>query len=214
LIDFGNGVHKVIIGMTGTGKTYTATNELRKVSQGVLFFNTMNVPMKGFTKCTGANDLPDIMDMLEQGEKINFMANNSLVNARKQLIAIINGLYSRVWSDFIFVIDEVHLYTKEAREAVLRAITTGRNQGVEMVGISQRLALVDNTIFTQSPYKVLFLLENETEYCERYGIPYTEIESKIKAKDPGGMVGKKYQPPHAYCTYFMGRVEGAYKYGG
>lgn len=214
MIHFGDGSHKIIVGMTGTGKTYTSTNLLRKVSQGVIFWNTMHVSLKGFTRASGSSDMDTIMEMVEKGEKIDFRPSTEIDKARKQLAWVINALYARKWEEFIFVIDEIHLYTKDAKEAVLRAITTGRNQGVEMVGLSQRLALVDNTIFTQSPYKVLFLLENETKYCEGYGIPYTDIEAKIKKKDAGGMrLGGKYQPSHAYCTYFMGRVEGAYKYG-
>lgn len=214
MIDFGNGQHKVIIGMTGTGKTYTTKNMLKAVKQGVFFFNTMHVKLPGFTRATGAANLNDIMDMIEEGGKVNFLPSTDLASATKQLIAIINGLYSRVWGDFIFVIDEVHLYKKDGLNAILRAITTARNQGVEVVSMTQRLALLDNTIMSQSPYKVIFFLENETKYCEGYGIPYTAIEEKIKAKDSGGINPKtgKYEPPHAYCTYFMGRVEGAFKY--
>lgn len=216
MIDFGNGQHKVIIGMTGTGKTFTGTNTLKAVKQGVFFFNTMHVSMpRGFVKATGRADLEDIMDQIEEGGKINFLPSTDLEAAKKQLIAIINGLYTRRWKEFIFVIDEVHLYTKDALKAILRAITTGRNQGVEMVSMTQRLALLDNTIMSQSPYKVIFFLENETKYCEGYGIPYSRIEKMILEKDKGGVNPntKRYEPPHAYCTYFMGRVEGAYKYG-
>jgi hypothetical protein len=216
MIDFGNGQHKVIIGMTGTGKTYTAFNTLKPVRQGVFFFNTMHVPtLRGYTRAKGNADLDDIMDLIEGGGKVNFLPSTDLKNAGKQLIAIINGLYARRWEAFIFVIDEVHLYRQESLQAILRAITTGRNQGVEMVSVSQRLALVDNTIMSQSPEKVIFFLENETKYCENYGIPYSEIEQRIKGADPGGINPKtgKYEPSHAYCTYFMGRVEGAFIYG-
>lgn len=214
MIDFGNGQHKVIIGMTGTGKTYTTHGTLRKVSHGVLFFNTMHVSLPGFVRATGASDLSDIMDLIEGGGKVDFRPHTDLSKSSKQLIAIINGLYDRRWTDFIFAIDEVHLYRKDALSALIRAITTGRNQGVEMACLTQRLALLDNTIMTQSPYKVIFKLENETKYCEGYGIPYRLIEEMITKTDPGGVNPKtgKYEPPHAYCTYFMGDVVGAFIY--
>jgi hypothetical protein len=213
-LDIGNGQHKVVIGMTGTGKTFTTTNTLKGVKQGVFFFNTAHVPMpRPFVKATGRADMETIMEAIEGGGKINFLPDTDIKKAGRQLIAIINALYDRKWADFVFAIDEVHLYKAEARDAVIRAITTARNYGVEMVCMTQRLALLDNTIMTQSPFKVIFFLENETKYCESYGIPYTDVEGRIKAKDPGGLKNGKWEPPHAYCTYFMGRVEGAFKYG-
>jgi len=216
MIDWGNGQHKLIIGMTGTGKGHTTTNTLKSVPQGVFFFNTAHMDMpKGFVRATGKNELSDLMEDIEDGGKVNFLPARTREDAQKQLIAIINGLYSRKWKDFIFVIDEVHVLKKIAQDAIIGAITTARNYGVELACMSQRFQLVDKTIRTQSPYKVIFYLENETTFCEGEGIPYSDMLPKILEKDSGGINPKtgKYEPSHAYCTFFQNRVEGAFKYG-
>jgi Cdc6-like AAA superfamily ATPase len=221
MIDFGNGQHKLIIGMTGTGKSYTVTRELKKIKQGVLFFNVTHFAgfPSGYVRATGDSTIADVMEIIEDGGKVNFLADRNRANMQKQLIYIINSLYARKWNDFVLAIDEVHLMKREAQEAIIGAITTARNNGVEIVSMSQRFQLVDTTIRSQSPYKVIYFLEGEDKYVHEKGIPYSDelglgqgtILDRIMQLDKGSTVNGKYQPSHAYCTYFMGRIEGAFK---
>lgn len=222
MIDFGNGQHKGILGMTGTGKTYTTTRELLKQPLGVFFFNTMRVPMpRGFVRSDGKANFPDLMDLIESGKKVNFLPAARIDDKAKQIGMIIDSIGTREWSDFIFVVDEIHLYQEKAKQSLIQGITTMRNNGGEFVWLSQRMARVDNTFMTQSPYKVIFSLENEDKYMHNYGIPYSDpldsgveaIKPRLLRLDPGGKNSAgKYEPSHAYCTYFMGQIGGAYKY--
>lgn len=199
--------HTCIVGMTGTGKTYAARKALEKWHGGVLFVNTMHGDKpRGFMAADGKSNLVTVLSALDAGDKISFNPSRDANLRELQLKVIINVLESEKRKDILIAVDEIHLYRKDAEKALISVATTGRQWGLTLVSITQRLAKLNNDIMTQSPQKVIFSLENEEQYCARYGIPYPEIERRNYAKSPP----KEAEPSHGFCIYYAGQVDGAY----
>lgn len=176
--------HTVVIGITGSGKTYAIKQSLRGVrNRGVLFFNTQFEDMPNdFIKTGGRDSLSSIKQALRGGHKLNFLPSDDLEIQKEQLSAIIKALYdgSTVWN-IIFVVDEVHLFCddRQSKRQLIRLATTGRRFGIAGVFISQRPAEIHNTLMTQSRKFVIFQTNMETEYFKRYKMPYQQIEDGL-----------------------------------
>lgn len=178
--DIGN-EHATILGLTQHGKTYGTIKTLDCMKDAILFFNTNHTPLKGskskWYDAHGGHDINQIIYALKQGYKINFLPSDDLEGMEKQLAAITNGIYSmgRNFS-FRFVIDEVHLFKSEGKKALIRLATTGLGRGYKCIFISQRPAMIDNTLLTQSTKHVLFAIGlNDASYLKSNGFPSEEI---------------------------------------
>jgi hypothetical protein len=200
-IDFGKN-HTTVVGMTQSGKTTAVEKSIERVKQGVLFFNTQHIEFSdNFTICTGADDPSILVKALRKGEKINFMPNRD--TRWKQLKALINYLYKSTESslmDIYIVVDECHLADKEALKAIIEVATTGIRWGLKGIFISQRPALIDNTVMNQSMQFVFLKTTMEKKYLESYGLPYEAIDAGLKA---GGQ--------YAYMVYDFHELKGAFK---
>jgi hypothetical protein len=176
--------HSTILGLTQHGKTYGTIKTLDCMNEPILFFNTNHTPLKGFKSkwydAHGGHDINQIIYALKQGYKINFLPSDDLEGMEKQLAAITNGIYSmgRGFS-FRFVIDEVHLFRYEGKKALIRLATTGLGRGYKCIFISQRPAMIDNTLLTQSTKHILFAIGlNDASYLKTNGFPSEEIMQK------------------------------------
>lgn len=208
MIDFRRG-HTAIVGMTGTGKTYAAKKALSAWTGGVLFVNTMHGERpQGFIDANGSSDMDTVIEALSDGDKINFLPDRDGRRRERQLTAIVRELMQFKRKNIILAVDEVHLYRGDALHELIGVATTGRQWGVTLVSITQRLKNVHNDIMTQSPQKVIFSLENEGPYFERYGIPYGEIEPMLHQHDPPRR--NPPEPSHAYAVYYLGQIEGPF----
>jgi DNA helicase HerA-like ATPase len=197
LIDFTG--HCTVIGKTGSGKTYATRKSLEKVKGGVLFFNTMLGDMPGFVQAGKENTWEQIGAILAKGGKVNYMPGLDRELRNKELSHLVKKLYES-GKNVIFAVDEVHLYDRTATNSLVEIATTGRHFGIKGVFISQRPANVDNTLMTQSEQFVIFKLNMEQGYFDRYKMPGEEIMERIKA---GGQ--------YAYVTYDWESLKGAYK---
>lgn len=211
-MNFGE-LHSCVFGITGSGKTYATLASLDAQRKGVLFFNIVqeqkykeggSLPDRWIE--VNAKDNPDIdmlEDLLQRGEKINFVPSPNLEVAQLQIRGMINEFYKnrRPTRNFYFVIDECHLYKKEALSALKQIATTGRKFGLRAIFISQKGANVDNTLIQQSQKYFFFKTNLEEGYWEgSYGIPLTEINKRIVR------AGK-----YSYCSFDLEKIEGAYK---
>lgn len=200
-IDFGRG-HTTVVGMTQSGKTTAVQRSVERVKQGVLFFNTQQIEVSNvYTEATGADDEKVLIQALRQGNKINFIPNRD--TRWKQLRALIRLFYDaseRSLMDIYIVVDEIHLADKEALKACIELATTGIRWGLHGIFISQRPALVDNTIMNQSMQFVFLKTTLEKRYMEGYGLPYEAIREGL---EKGGQ--------YAYMVYDFHSLKGAFK---
>lgn len=197
LIDFTG--HCTVIGKTGSGKTYAARKSLKAQKSPVLFFNTMLVDMPGFVAASKENEWAQIKNRLEKGGKVNYKPAVDRELRNKELVFLIKKLYENHKSVFLAV-DEVHLYDKKATESMIEVATTGRHFGVSGVWISQRPANVDNTLMSQSEQFIIFKLNMEGAYMDRYKMPSETINEKIKS---GGQ--------YSYIEFDWETVKGPFK---
>lgn len=200
-IDFGEG-HTTVVGMTRSGKTYAVQKSVEKVKQGVLFFNTQHIPVSNkFVDATGENDIKTLIAALRKGEKVNFLPSRE--NRWKQLRAIIGALFhasEHSLMDIYVIVDEIHLADKEALKGCIEIATTGIRWGLKGIFISQRPALIDNTIMNQSMQFVFLKTTLEKRYLENYGLPYEAIREGL---EKGGQ--------YAYMVYDFHSLKGAFK---
>lgn len=200
LIDFSKG-HSTVIGITRSGKTYATKESLKKVKEGVLFFNTQleNMP-DNFLKANKKTRIDVIIKALNKGLKVNYEPDTEQEVREKELEILIRAMYQKGLKKKYIVVDEVHLYKKEGLKSMIQVATTGLRFGIAGIWISQRPANIDNTLMTQSNQFIIFNTNMESEYFKRYGIPADEIKSRIEKKGA-----------FSYCTYDFMQVEGAFK---
>lgn len=182
-IDFEKAHQHVVLGTTGTGKTYGATHSLEKSKRGVFFFNTVgasSVPST-FTYADGSSDLDLIDKALRKGKKINFVPNFNRDQRDKQMAAVINYFLDGSKRDYmIFAVDEVHLYRKDAKEALISFATTARNMGMKGVFLSQRPANMENQILEMCGQWVIYLTPMSSTWFSNYGMNGEQIVSRLE----------------------------------
>lgn len=193
--------HTTVLGLTRHGKTYAMKKTLANVSEGVFFFNTQleNMP-SSFVEASGANSFEQIDAYLQQGKKINYLPSTDKEKRQYELKCIIKKLYDGNKRDIRFVVDEAHLFKKDALAQVQEIATTGLRFGIKGVFISQRGALMDNTLISQSNRYIFFAMNpHDRDYFTNYGFPMDDVQNRIR--------GEKY----LFCVYDNKEVTGAYK---
>lgn len=195
--------HTVVLGMTRHGKTFATMHTFKRVKEGVLFFNVQHeeVP-KEYVRAT-KNDSFDMIDKaLKQGMKINYLPDTDLPTMQNEIAYLIQKLYDGTKRNIYLIIDECHLMKKGALEQVQRVATTGLRFGIKGVFCSQRGALIDNTLISQSTLYIAFYNNQQDQnYWRQYGFPIDELMGRIN--------GEKYY----FCTYDGKEIKGAYKIG-
>lgn len=198
LIDF-NG-HTTVLGITRSGKTYATKKSLARVNEGVLFFNTQHEDMPGFSMADWNNAWQSIDGLLKKGRKINYKPQFNEDTRNKELSYLIDKLHDGTEKKVVLAVDEVHLMDKAANKAMIKIATTGLRFGIKGVWLSQRPANIDNTLMTQSNQFVIFKLNMEGAYLDRYRMPSEEIKAKIES-------GGKYN----YTLYDWESLKGPFK---
>jgi DNA helicase HerA-like ATPase len=178
--------HTTVIGKTRSGKTYATVRLLAKEKQGVLFFNTQYEDVPGYIYADGNNTYRQIKQALKQGKKINYHPGTYLEQKQSELSYLIEYLFQagfRQDNNIFLAVDEAHLYNdKEVASQLRRVATGGIRFGLSGVWISQRPALVDNTLMTQSTNMLIFECAMEGQYFRRYNVPYDEQIQPILTK--------------------------------
>lgn len=178
--------HCTIVGLTQHGKTYATIKTLQQMKEPIFFFNTNHTPgLDGWVEAGGHNDIEQIIWALENGHKVNFLPSEDIDQAGKQLKAFVDHVYKmgRGAIKFRLVVDEVHLFwqvkSQEGKQANIRLATTALGRGIPCMWLSQRPAMVDNTLYTQSTKHIVFALGmNDKSYLKNNGFPVDEIVEK------------------------------------
>jgi hypothetical protein len=195
--------HTSVMGLTRHGKTYAVKHSLQNVKEGVFFFNTQHeeVP-KNFIEATGNNSFQQIDLALSGGSKINFLPTTDKDRRQKELGTIIRRFYDGEKRNIRLVIDEAHLFKGSALAMLQEVATTGLRFGLKGVWLSQRGALLDNTLISQSNRFIFFRCGNtDVKYWNAYGFPIDEIQTRINNE------------MYHFCSYDGKEVKGAFKIG-
>lgn len=197
--------HVVVIGRTQNGKTFATMHTLTQTKDGVFFFNAQLVSTpNGFIKVNGDYSTEQIISLLKKGKKLNYLPSTDIKKMGKELVTITNSFYDYGEINMRYVIDEVHLFQmlgeKDALNACKRVATTGIRFGYKGVFLSQRPAMVDNTLYTQAIQNVIFNLgKNDVGYMKNLGFPVEEIMNKID------------NTPYVFVTYDDKEINGPFK---
>lgn len=201
--------HSAAFGTTQTGKTYGVQMSVQAQRGGAIFYNTNRSGGFGrsWTRADINSDFDALMAAIRAGDKINYVPDRATRWAEVATITEAMLQYDRL--DCRIVFDEVHLafmdaggdkHKRAAQASMIEVATTGLSRGLKAVYITQRPALLPNTLMTQSEYKVFYRTEDEGPYLQRYGIPYEDLAARL---DAGGQ--------YAYVTRYRGVTEGAFK---
>jgi hypothetical protein len=201
--------HGTVIGLTQHGKTFATIKTLKSLDKPVLFFNTQHTPVgRGWVEATGHHSPDQIIAAIKKGHKINFLpSEKGLEYMSVQLGAITDAVFQQGRLDFYYAIDEVHLFKltkkKDGHNALIRLATTGLGRGFKCLFLSQRPAMMDNTLYTQSTKHIVFALGmNDLSYLKTNGFPAEEIREKVK--------GEKYH----FVEFDQKEVKGPYMVNG
>lgn len=198
--------HCTILGKTQYGKTFGLIQTLDKMKESILFFNTNDTSLKGsksnWIEGNGAHSLDQIIYGLKNGYKINFIPSDDMDKMEKQLKAITDEIYKQGRFSFRFAVDEVHLFKKEGKQALIRLASTGLGKGYKCMFITQRPAMCDNSLFTQSNKHIIFALGlNDYSYLKGHGFPSEKIVEMIN--------NEKYR----FCEFDQTELKGAFMIG-
>lgn len=203
VIDFTGG-HTTVIGITRSGKTYATQKSLAAQPKGVLFFNTQYEDLPGYTQANKQNDFKQLARAIQAGKKINYLPSTVQKEADVELAYLVSCCYDYRDNllNGILAVDEVHLWNnhKRALKELIRVATTGLRFGITGVWISQRPALIDNTLMSQSNQFIIFDTNMEASYFKRYGIPHEDIQARI---EQGGQ--------YSFCRFDSKTVTGPVK---
>lgn len=194
--------HVFVCGMTRSGKTYFSTKAMSELPCGVLFFNIQNaeMPKKFIMANAEYTSFEQLIKALRSGTKIDmrFPAAYNMDQILKVIGYISKKLMRAGFSEqnHIYVgYDECQVLEKDALLAVRDVATRGLAHGIRCIFISQRPALADMTLYTQSSEHYIFRLGNgERTYFKGKGIDYDVC---LKAWEENG--------DHSY-VYFDGFI--------
>ena len=199
--------HSTVLGLTRHGKTYAIIKSLDSLKEGVLFINVQRETVSSkFVRADGNNTPGQIFEQIQKGRKINYLPSDNLEQFSKEIGFLINKLYSYGDLNIRIVIDETHLLSqtknKEGLNGCIRVATTGLRRGYKAVFITQRPAMLHNTLYSQSLNHVLFALGKVDEsYLKEKGFPVAEIVEKTR--------NEKYH----FALFDQKEVKGAFKIG-
>jgi len=186
----------VIVGTTKHGKSYFAKKTLKGQRQGVFYFNTLldNADMSGWIMCDGSYSFSELYEKLGKGYKLNYQPKVNRRIAAMELEYIFGQMLKRKGIEYIFALDEVHLYYGNKNiDSYLKDVSqTGRHFGIVPVWITQRPQQLPRPCITQANEVIFFNMNFEDSWLREYGIDSEQLRQRIQ--------GRKY----FYCRWTPG----------
>lgn len=173
-----NNNHVFVCGQTRSGKTYFTSRALEEINRPVLFFNVQDeeLPNKFITINHDEVSAKQILDALKSGVKLDLRMPLSIEKTNVIIEFLTMKLMGAGYSEkkpMYLVFDECHLLDKGGRRAAIQAATRGLKRGVRCIFITQRPALCNKTLYTQSAEQYIFYVAaSEREYLKNKGINY------------------------------------------
>lgn len=162
-MDFLDDEHVSVMGRTRHGKTFGTVLSAGKSDNAVLFFNTQHERscVKDFmTFDPNKHHLHQLLWMIKQKKKINFLPSTRPNVRDKQLIKLVDFLYDLGEVPCLCIWDETHLFKQQAEQQLVRLATTGLRWNKPCVFLTQRPAMMNNNLFSQSTRKIIFQLDD------------------------------------------------------
>lgn len=184
LLKVNNG-HVFISGITRSGKTYFGSRAVEELPYPVIFFNLQDeeLPKKFITVYHDQIDGEQLLDAVRAGVKIDLrFKHNSMLAEVNNVIGYVSQLlmgggFSEKKPVYI-VYDECHLLDAFGLKKAIEVATRGLKRGCRAVFITQRPALANKTLYTQSADQYIFYLSpSEASYLKSKGIDYDKCKS-------------------------------------
>lgn len=176
---FKNNNHIFIAGITRSGKTYFAINSAAALRAPVLFLNIQDedTPAPFITVYENATNEKQLLAELKKGRKIDLRFGDVSETQISAVTAfIINSLMTAGFNEYkpiYLILDECHILKAEALGAAIQAATRGLKRGIRCIFITQRPALANKTLYTQSAEQYIFHCSSaEKEYLKSKGIDF------------------------------------------
>lgn len=191
-----NNNHVFVCGLTRSGKSYFIHKALLELKGAALYMNIQGekVP-RGYLAVRSKDiDTSGLIELLSRGYKVNLILDP--MRGYKVTAGYILGalMESGVWSEnkpIYVALDECHLLKAQSLEGAIMAATAGLKKGVRCIFISQRPAVVNKTLYTQSLEHYIFRLPvAEAGYMQNKGIDYSYCQAEWQ----------KYGE-YSYCFY-------------
>lgn len=182
------GKHTVIIGSTDSGKSTFAEHLFMKNPYKSIYYDVQEERNPKSNKAVllegGFN-----LEALKRYNRIVIYAKFNSEQRKAELTNITNILFKlgkyyprrRVWC--VLFVDEAHEIAPlhENNNPLNFVFTKGLSYGIAGVAITQRPALLNNTVLTQAKNHFIFNINfYETPYFSKFKLPFDEIEEHIK----------------------------------
>ncbi|MFV0516771.1 MAG: AAA family ATPase [Aminipila sp.] len=174
--------HIFVCGQTRSGKTYFTARALEQLHRPVLFFNVQDedLPKSFITIKYNEVTTSQLMEALRSGAKIDLRLPLDIEQTNTLISHIIMKLMGAGYSEkapIYVVIDECHLLKNNGKESAIQSATRGLKRGVRCIFITQRPALCDKTLYTQSAEQYIFYVaSSEKEYLKNKGLDYDKCK--------------------------------------
>lgn len=173
--------HIFVSGITRSGKTYFSGRALAELPYPVVFFNMQDesLPDKFLTVDAKGVTGDQLIGVLRHGVKIDLrMPFTSAANVVIGYIcSILMGAGFTDRNPVYLAFDECHLLDGYGLKKAIEIATRGLKRGCRAVFITQRPALADKTLYTQSTDQYIFYLSpSEAAYLKSKGIEYDKIK--------------------------------------
>lgn len=176
--------HIFVCGQTRSGKTYFTARALEQLNRPVLFFNIQDeeLPPKFLTVKYDEATISQLLEALRSGVKVDLRLPLDLELTNQLISYILDSLMGAGYSEenpLYVVLDECHLLKNEGRESAVQAATRGLKRGIRCIFITQRPALCDKTLYTQSAEQYIFYVAaSEKEYLRNKGLDYDKCKEE------------------------------------
>lgn len=183
MISQGNN-HVFVCGITRSGKTYFVHKAALSLKRPVLYFNIQgeDVPRQFITVKSADVDITQIIGLLEDGAKVNLIFSDWRTGYKKTAGYVLTELMQAGFTEknpVYVIIDECHLLDGDSLDRAKYIATAGLKKGVRLICVTQRPALADKTLYTQSHEHYIFYLSvSEKGYMKSKGIDYDKCLSE------------------------------------
>ena len=166
--------HTAIVGQTRSGKTYATRYILKKLQrEGIhtIFFDPKHDDEYADLGAICYTPMQVYAKLLAKAGAIVYRPNPEKNKRFEELTRVINltfevsktAGFKRIKR--VIAIDEVQLMVKKGgNDGIERLWTVGAGQGILGLAITQRIQLLNETIWSQSENKILFKVEDRPEY--------------------------------------------------
>lgn len=197
--------HETIYGTTQSGKTTYGIRKGREWDGGVFLWNAKRNKAPGYTKVDHTISIEKLKDLLKRGKKLNYLPILDLEQSKKELKyisqEILNAHMLKEMKKTLGIFDECQLYARSGvgSNPVENVATMGLGVGYVGIFITQRPALISNTLFTQSEIKTYLKIEEEEwEYFKKQNVPIEKIQKELAEYGEFSYINKyngKYSAP-------------------